>query len=402
MKIPFFIAKGNHDSKQYFEKNAYPLFSQQSKTKIATSYYSFNRVNCHFIMLDCTAEKLEDQLTWLEKDLGTASTNPEIDHIFVAGHYPLWIVARAGFTRKDYAIPVSSLLAKYRVDAYFCGHTHNKTVTVRIINGQPLTQIMDAAVVEEGRLFNLAPYLHHTRPEPENPESPGILPLEEGHQVFIPGSELLYYWGYQEGSTTSYNVITVNKKNVRVDWHVLGEGIIRSYTWNEPGKLIDLKIPVQKVSIPLTEGDLNKIEKAWLYAAPWTLEDSILAPISINGKSCGILNMSKARMAYSPFWNKIEVPLNVDAKSIIKKENEILLTNPGKVKFGLAHIFILVKFSDGRFAKSSLSQKIITSFQPEEGQQNFPAAELIDPVDLGKPLAKVVLRFDSFCVNGFN
>ena len=180
-------------------------------------------------MLDCTEEKLTDQLSWLEKDLETAKSDSKIEHIFVAGHYPLWIVARAGFTRSEYATPVASLLARYKVDAYFCGHTHNKTTTVRLINGQPLTQIMDAGVVEEGRLFSLAPFLRHIRSEPEDALRPGILPLEDGHQIFIPESELKYYWGYQEGSTTSYYVITINGKSVRADWYVLGQGIIRSY-----------------------------------------------------------------------------------------------------------------------------------------------------------------------------
>ncbi len=265
-----------------------------------------------------------------------------------------------------------------------------------MINGQPLTQIMDAAVVEEGRLFNLAPYLRRTGTEPGNPEKPGIIPLEEGHQIFIPQSELLYYWGYQEGSTTSYNVVTVKGKNVQVDWHILGEGVIRSYTWNEPGKLIDLKIPAQKEKIPITGKEFKNIEKAWFYAAPWTTEDSITAPLSINGSQFGELIMSKAKMAFSPFWNKIEIPLEGSALGAITSENTISITNPGKGRFGLAHMFILVKFSDGRFAKTNPSQKIITSFQPDEGMQNFPAAGLIESVEIGKPLAKVILRFDSF------
>lgn len=398
--IPFFIAKGNHDVRDYYEKNALPVFSRESGNNVLKSYYSFNKANCHFIILDCTDEKLEDQLSWLEKDLQTAKSCSGIDHIFVAGHYPLWIVARAGFTRPEYATKVSLILAKYKVDAYLCGHTHNKTTTVRLINGQPLTQIMDAAVVEEGRLFNLAPFLQHVKTKPKDLSKPGIMPLEEGHQIFIPESELKYYWGYQEGSTTSYYVFTVSGKNIQADWNVMGQGVIRSFKWDEPGKLMNLKSPVHIDKNPLRDSDFEQIEKAWFYAAPWTDEDSIIAPFSINGIPAGKLEMSAVKMAASPFWNKIEVPLNRSAIDALKPENEINIMNPAKGKFGLAHMFLLVQFKNGYFAKSSLPQKVFTSFIPSDGQNtNFPGSELIESVKKGNPLKNIILRFDQFYEN---
>jgi hypothetical protein len=398
--IPFFIAKGNHDTRSFYEKNALPVFSRELEKDILKSYYSFNKANCHFIILDCSDEKLGEQLLWLEKDLETAKSNRETEHIFVAGHYPLWIVARAGFTRPEYATPVASLLARYKVDAYFCGHTHNKTTTVRLINGQPLTQIMDAGVVEKGRLFNLAPYLRHIKTETDDIAGPGMLPLEEGHQIFIPESELVYFWGYQEGSPTSYYIITVEGKSVQADWMVLGNGVVRSFKWDQPGKLVNLKSPVLKENKPLAENDLKQIENAWFYAAPWTSEDSISAPFSINGVNAGIIKMSRAKMSGSPFWNKIEVPLDRSAIDVIKEENEISITNPVKGKFGLAHISMMIQFKDGRFARSTISQKVLTSFQPSEVQyNNFPSKELIEPVDTVSPLKKIVLRFGSFYGN---
>ena len=394
--MPFFIAKGNHDVQEYYEKNALPLFSRELGNNVLKSYYSFDKANCHFIILDGTDEKLADQLSWLEKDLETAKSSNRIKHIFVAGHYPLWIVARSGFTRPAYSNTVASLLAKYKVDAYFCGHTHNKTVTVRLIDGQPLTQIMDAGVVEEGRLYTLAPFLRHIETEPKDVTRPGILPLEEVCQIFIPESELKYYWGYQEGSTTSYYVITVDGKSVQADWHVLGQGVKRSFKWDQPGTLVNVKSPVNAEKKPLTEKDFKQIEKAWFYAAPWTNEDSIIAPFSINGVPAGTLEMNRVKMAGSPFWNKIEMSLNSSAIDAIKMENEIIITNPAKGKFGMAHMFLLVQFTNGHFAKSNLSQKVVTSFFREEKQSNFPAAELIDSVKTGNPLSKIILRFDSF------
>ena len=396
LNIPFFIARGNHDTRDYFEKNALPLFSKELGIDINKSYYSFNKSNCHFIMLDCNEEDLTDQLSWLETDLETARSDQEIEHIFVAGHFPLWIVARAGFTRPEYASSVAALLAKYGVDAYFCGHTHNKTLTVRMINGRPLTQIMDAGVVEENRLSNLAPFLRNVDKAPENVNRPGLLPLEEAHQIFIPPSELKYYWGYQEGSTTSHYVITVNGKSVQADWHVLGQGITRSFKWDQPGFLSDLLSPEVIKQDPLQESDLDQITDAWLYAAPWISKDSVLVPFSINGVSAGNLDINRVRMAASPFWNKIEVALNEKTIDAIKMENEISISNPGNYEFGLAHIFLLVKFKDGHFAKSTVSPKVIISFIASEEHPNFPDAELIEAVNPGEPLSKVTLRFDRF------
>ena len=397
INIPFFIAKGNHDSREHFERNALPLFTEELGTKVTWSHYSFNRANCHFIILDCTDEDLTMQLSWLEKDLETAKSDSAIDHIFVAGHFPLWIVARVGFTRPEYAVPVASLLAKYKVDAYFCGHTHNKTLTVRLIDGQPLTQIMDAGVVEENRLFNLAPFLHNIKPVTEDVTRPGILPLEEAHQIFIPQFELIYYWGYQEGSTTSYYLITVKGKNVQADWHVLGEGIVRSVRWDQPGVLHDLKVPAAAEENPVADSDFKQIEKAWLYAAPWIDKDSTDAPFLINGTQSGVLHISKAKMAASPFWNTIEVLLDSYAIAALKRDNEITIKNPGAFRFGLAHIFLLVKFKDGHFARSSISQKVLTSFRTfEEHYTDFPDAELIESVDPGGPLAKIILSFDRY------
>jgi hypothetical protein len=395
--MPFYISKGNHDSRTPYEKCALPIFSRELGFDVLKSYYSFDKANCHFIMLDCTEEDLPEMLLWLEKDLKTAKSSPKTEHIFAAGHFPLWIVARAGFTAPEYASRVASLLAKYKADAYFCGHTHNKTVTVRLIDNQPVTQIMDASVVEKGRLFMLAPFMYHVKTKPPDDTQPGILPLEEGHQIFIPGYQLKYYWGYQEGSSTSYYSFTVSGRSVKADWYVLDQGLVRSFKWDEPGKLTDLKSPAKTEKELLSDNDFKKISKAWFYAAPWIEKDSVSAPISINGIKAGTIKISGIKMAGSPFWNKIEVPLNEPAIDAIKINNEISITNPENAKFGLAHIFLLVQFKDGHFARSNIAPKVLTSFDPSGGEYyGFPARELIESVNTGDPLARVFSSFDRF------
>jgi 3',5'-cyclic AMP phosphodiesterase CpdA len=398
--MPYYISRGNHDSRSHFERNALPIFSKELGREIKKCYYSFDQGNCHFIMidnLDKSRDLLPEMTAWLEKDLQAASTNKKIKHIFAAAHDPLWIVARAGFNDPECATQVKTLLAKYKVDAFLCGHTHNKTVTVRKVNGQPLTQIMDAAVVEKGRLYMLAPFMNHVAPQPADLSRPGILPLEEGHMIFVPESDRDYYWGYQEGSTTSYYVFTVTDTTVQADWHVLGQGVVRSFKWSEPGKLVDLKAPQKVQKEAVTESNMQQITKAWLYAAPWIERDSVLAGVSINGVKAGTFAITRKKMAASPFWNKIELPVDEKAVKAIKLDNEIAIGNPSDVKFGISHLFLLVQFSDGRFARTNVAPKVLTSFIAEEGKYpSFPAAELVESVNSGEPLAKVSLKFDKF------
>lgn len=399
---PFFVSKGNHDRHSQYEKEALPLYSGFLGREITKSYFSFKKAHCQFIILDCTEEDLTGQFSWLKEELKTASSDPQVRHIFVAGHYPLWPVTRAGFTRPDFAGPVAILLAKYSVDAYFCGHTHNKTVTVRLIDGQPLTQIMDAAIVEAGRLFHLAPYLHHVRPDPENPLLPGMLPLEEAHQLFIPEPELLYYRGYQEGSNTSFNIISVIGGRVQVDWYVLDEGLVHSYMWEEPGKIVDLKVPVRQERKTVTSVDPAQIDQAWLYTAFWINGDSVVAPIVLNGMAAGELTLKKTVMATSPFWNKIEVEIGKTAIGSVKTDNEVIIQNPGKGEFSIAHLFLLVKLKDGRYIKSNISPMVLTSFSgidgglyyPPTAERYFPSAELIASVNAGMPLTSIHLRLE--------
>ncbi len=392
--IPFFIARGNHDTKAPYEKHALPLFTRQLGRPITKSYYSFDKGNCRFIILDCMDKELSGQLTWLEEELKSCDARKEIEHVFVCGHYPLWIVARAGFDRPDYSESVASLLVRYNADAYLCGHTHNISTTVKLVDGKPLTQIMGAAIVEEGRLTMLAPFVKRVRPAPANIFRPGLLPLQEASRIYIDPAQLVYCWGYMEGSTSSYSVFTVNAGKVQVDLHVLGEGVVRSFMWEKPGHIVDIKGPKPQKGKQLKSIKPGQIEKAWLYVAPWTKEKSVNTPFSVNGVPAGIVKINGRYVRYSPFWNRVEVPLSKAAVAALKKENILCFHNPAKNEFGLAHIFLLAQLRNGRFARSDIGSSVLTSFRPTTRGHNFPDSRFILPVDKGKDLQEVTLKFN--------
>ena len=228
-----------------------------------------------------------------------------------------------------------------------------------------------------------------------------VPPVSDELHGLKPRPEFIIHTGdfFHGGSTTSYHIITVKDKEVQVDWRVLGHGVIRSFRWDKPGRIIDLIVPAQAEKRSFTDDNLPQIEKAWYYAALWTMEDSVTVPLLINGVPAGTLAMSRKKMSSSPFWNKVEIPLNRSSIDVLRQENEISIMNPSKSDFGLAHMFLLVQFKDGRFSKSGIVPKVLTSFPPEEKIENFPASELIDSVTRGEPLAKVKLRLDNFYVN---
>ena len=91
---------------------------------------------------------------------------------------------------------------------------------------------------------------------------------------------------------------------------MLGQGPVRSFRWDQPGKPVNLKSPEKPERDPLSESDLHQISKAWFYAAPLIDKDSVTAPFRLNGIPAGIIRLNSTKMAGTPFWNKIEVPLS--------------------------------------------------------------------------------------------
>ena len=393
--LPAFIARGNHDVRSPYERLALPIFSQQLGREITRNYFSFDRANCHFIILDCNAPDLAPQLAWLDDDLKSTKARKDIAHTFVVAHFPLWIVVRSGFTREEYADAVAAILAKHGVDAYLCGHTHNRTTTVVQVNGRPLTQIMSAALTRPRSLHSLAPYLKHTNPSPPTDlRRPGIHDIAESRTLLIPRSKLKYGWGYLEGSTGDYYVFTVRGGEVQVDWHVRGEGALRSFKWTAPGELIDLKQPLPAPKAAITDADLAQTTKAWLYVSPWTNEGVGQVPVHLNGSLAATIDIPVHKYAIRHFWEVLEVPVRSEALATLRTRNNLQVENPGKKAFGLANVLMLVQLRDGRLLKTGVAPFVYTSFPPDSSHVNFPPLEVIRPVPLGESLTPISLSFE--------
>jgi hypothetical protein len=72
-----------------------------------------------------------------------------------------------------------------------------------------------------------------------------------------------------------------------------------------------------------------------------------------------------------------------------------LIHNRDRSEFGLAHIHLLLRFKDGRYAKSDVSPFILLSFQAGNKRRFFRSEDLVRPVEKGQDLAETVLRFET-------
>ncbi|MFP3902859.1 MAG: metallophosphoesterase family protein [Armatimonadota bacterium] len=122
--IPVAFTTGNHDIRGSRKNVA--IFEEY----FGATYYSFDRNNAHFIILDSEIPGQEgrikgEQWEWLVDDLEGAS---EARYVFVALHRPLFPVDGHIGSSMDVDIPLRDrlhqLLVKHDVTAVFCGHEH--------------------------------------------------------------------------------------------------------------------------------------------------------------------------------------------------------------------------------------------------------------------------------------
>ena len=124
LNIPLYPVMGNHDARgDGWAVTRETFFKNQS------TYYSFDRGDSHFVVLDAFMPGYEhtlspDQMAWLKNDL----THNEKDHVFVFVHAPLYPLGPhlGGSLDKDVAFrdDLASFMVENGVDVVFSGHEH--------------------------------------------------------------------------------------------------------------------------------------------------------------------------------------------------------------------------------------------------------------------------------------
>ena len=120
------IAFGDHD---YIGKgeDSKPKQDYLAHFNLSQTYYSFNRENAHFLIMDPNTEHgiNSNQFKFVQDDLHSASLNQSINWIFVVEHVPIYTSQSehaADSTIRDIYHP---LFDKYGIDLVISGDNHN-------------------------------------------------------------------------------------------------------------------------------------------------------------------------------------------------------------------------------------------------------------------------------------
>lgn len=155
--VPILTTAGNHESQYNFShyKNRFELVPYKQSDSPNPMLYSINYKSLHLISFSTEAffEGSEDEITtalhWLEQDLIKATRTRSIrPWIVVMGHRPIYCsilsnedcTAHAERLRFGTTGGLETLLTKYNVDLYLCGHKHNYERTFPVRNNTLLTE----------------------------------------------------------------------------------------------------------------------------------------------------------------------------------------------------------------------------------------------------------------------
>ena len=133
LQVPFYPSLGNHDHRDDNAHHQVEYSKQNDKWRMPHNYYSFSKkIDAHsaiqFFVLDTyvivSTERGEydpEQVEWLERELKASTATWKV----VYGHHPVFSYGEHG-DEKQMNKRVRPLLEKYRVDAYICGHDHDR------------------------------------------------------------------------------------------------------------------------------------------------------------------------------------------------------------------------------------------------------------------------------------
>lgn len=187
-----------------------------------------------FLILDYTNWN-DTQRSWLLRELERAK---DAEHCFVFAHPPLHLFGRHFFYSPEFSPEVAAILKRFPVDVYFCGHTHNQTVSIH----SGMLQITGSSVGFPAQK---------------------TIPLEELH-VLPDEPENHCFWGIAEDSTPAYWTVDVDGEALTLRWHSLkGEAELRVRKRFAPPEIVSVP-PFTRECAPLTLADYCRIRCGWI------------------------------------------------------------------------------------------------------------------------------------------
>ena len=262
------------------------------------------------------------QREWLIRELDNGK---DAEHIFVFGHAPLYLFARHFFYSSGYAEEVAEILSRYPVDVYFCGHTHNQTVS----RHGTMLQITGSSI--------------------GYPEAPAI-PLEQFHVLAPFNQHTHFYWGFPEDYQPGFWIVETSGKSLHLNWTALHNSaeLHLAERFAEP----DICLPRMEPSLAeLHESDFFQLHSAWLniFSANKGENDSELV---FNNISLGAIpdNVCYAARRF--------ILLPSEALATINQTNTLQIRFPHSAAFGIGSISLELLLLDGRRICSHVSPEL--------------------------------------------
>lgn len=332
---PVFICRGTHEGLipqpggYAYHSVVIPFLSKNLGRPLGKTYYSFDVGDCHFILLDyVTLNEGDEQHRWLEADLAAVRDQKRV---FLFAHPPLVPIGRAFFSRLEFIKPVLKSLAKYPVDAYFCGHTHHQAVTLHRVGERQLLQAM-------GTIIGF----------PEAQPNP----LERVRALLPPAGDFEYYWGFQEDTAPSWFLVQVEGQRVKLSWHLLHRGVQGTVEWQEASRVSRVTKPNLPTPFIAASEDLQDIVSARLYingTAPGDPDMIVL----LNGVPIGSVPRNGGFGPAREGRGFIEIP--PDCLEAIGPENELIIYNPGGHEVCLGGLFLEATLADNRRVRTDVA-----------------------------------------------
>jgi hypothetical protein len=268
---PVFYAVGNHDGHPHKEPVKQLLYAANSRSlgnPVEHGYYRFAKDRSLFIVLDFTEFKPGDaQEQFLQESLRMGAG---YEHVFVFAHPPLIPVIRPFFSKYDFAKAVLCSLAETRVDAYFCGHTHNQIASLHRVGDYWLPQLKSSMIGE--------------------PEDAPVR-IEDVRRLLPSKEDCEVLWGYMEDTAPGWWIVTVDGGKVTADWHTLShrDAVAGQLAWEAGGKAKATIVPEFAAPITHTRPNVSDIKSVRLRAAGNMCNTVGAYNASLNGRDLGSL-----------------------------------------------------------------------------------------------------------------
>lgn len=210
--VPVLFARGDKDSRERFDDTVLPQMSRTLSREVTRRYYVEAVAGCQLIVLDTSSWDPDgEQAAWFRHTLSRIGASG--DRVFVFGHHPVWTIAKAFYSERAFRESVLAILAEAKIDAYFCGHSHNQTALWHRTG--PTLQFMSAPIGFPDELPT---------------------PLHRVQSLLVDPDDVIDCWpGYLENTAPGWFLVHVDDGGVHVDWHHLNRGVELEVSWSERG-----------------------------------------------------------------------------------------------------------------------------------------------------------------------